>query len=370
MTPIPFVDLKAQYKTVGREVNRAIENVLESGNFILGKEVEEFEKKISAFCGTKYSAGVASGLSALELGMRAIGISHGDEVITPTNSFIASTSAISATGAKPVLVDCEENSFNIDPTKIEEKITKKTKAIMPVHLYGRPANMQEIMKIAKKYKLYVVEDACQAHGAKYKGKRVGSFGKFGAFSFYPSKNLGAYGDGGIITTQNKELISKVISIRNYGQTKKYHHDYLAQNSRLDTIQAAILLVKLKYLDKWNKKRLEIAKKYTQLLQNLPLITPSFPKESDHVFHLYVIRTKKRDDLASYLKQNRITTGLHYPIPIHLQKVYKDLGYKKGDFPTSEKLADEILSLPLYPELTESQTEFITENIKKFFKSKA
>lgn len=367
MKIIPLVNLKAQYQIIKSEVNSAIKNVLESTHFILGEKVENFEQKFAKFSGTKYAVGVASGLNALELGMRALGIGEGDEVITPTNSFIASSSAISFTGAKPVLVDCEENSFNINPKKIEEKITKKTKAIMPVHLYGRPADMDPILKIAKEHSLVVIEDACQAHGASYKGKKVGSIGVFGAFSFYPGKNLGGYGDGGIVTTNNEKLAQTIRSMRNYGQTQKYHHEYLAWNSRLDTIQAAVLLVKLKYLDKWNKARRKIAENYNKLLKNLPVITPQIPKDSEHVFHLYIIRTKKRDALAKFLKKHVISTGLHYPIPIHLQKAYSKLGYKKGDFPVSERLSKEILSLPMYPELKESQIEFICKTIKEFFK---
>lgn len=367
MKKIPLVDLKAQYQTISPEVDQAIKEVVESAYFILGKEVEEFESKYAKFIGTDYAIGVASGLNALEIGMRACGVGAGDEVITPTNSFIASSSAISFTGATPVLVDCEEDSFNIDPKKIEEKITKRTKGIMPVHLYGRCADMDAILKIAKKHKLMVFEDACQAHGATYKGKRAGSMGDFGAFSFYPGKNLGAYGDGGMITTNNKKLAETASQMRNYGQAQKYHHDYLAWNSRLDTIQAAVLLVKLKQLDKWNKSRLKIGKAYNKLLEGLPLITPQIPDEVGHIFHLYVIRTKKRDHLAKFLDSKGIATGLHYPIPIHMQKAYKDLGHKKGDFPVSEKLADEILSLPVFPELGESEVEYIAENIREYFK---
>lgn len=366
MKIIPLVDLKIQYQTIKLEVNSAIKNVLESTHFILGEEVENFEQKFAKFSEAKYAAGVASGLSALEIGMRALGIGEGDEVLTPVNSFIASSSAISFTGAKPVLIDCDEDSFNIDPKKIEEEINKKTKAIMPVHLYGRPADMDQILKIAKKHNLKVIEDACQAHGASYKGKKVGSIGTFGAFSFYPGKNLGAYGDGGIITTNNQELAEKVAQMRNYGQTKKYHHEYLAWNSRLDTIQAAVLLVKLKYLDKWNKARRKNATIYNRLLKGLPVITPEIPRDMEHVFHLYIIRFEKRDKLAEFLKKKDISTGLHYPIPIHLQPAYSKLGYKHGDFPVSEKLSGEILSLPMYPELKESEAEYIASCIKQFF----
>lgn len=368
MKNIPLVDLKTQYQTIKTEINLAIKGVLDSTHYILGEEVEEFEKEFATFTNSKFAVGVSSGLSALELGMRALGIGPGDEVITPVNSFIASSSAISFTGAKPVLVDCEESSFNIDPKKIGEKISKRTKAIMPVHLYGRSVNMDQILKIAKKHNLIVVEDACQAHGAQYKGRKTGSMGKFGAFSFYPGKNLGAYGDGGIVTTSDENLAQIIKSMRNYGQTERYHHSYLAWNSRLDTIQAAILLVKLKHLNVWNNARLEVAKLYNKLLKGLPLITPEIPQDSTHVFHLYVIRTPKRNPLSVYLNKNGISTGLHYPIPIHLQKAYKNLGHSRGDFPISEKLSEEILSLPIFPELEKSQVEFICKSIRKFFKS--
>lgn len=368
MKNIPHVDLKAQYKKIKPEIDIAIKKTLESTHYILGEDVEQFESKFAKYCDSKFAIGVSSGLSALELGMRALGIGRGDEVITPVNSFIASSSAISFTGAKPVLVDCDESTFNIDTKKIEKNITKKTKAIMPVHLYGRSADMDQILKIAKKHNLIVVEDACQAHGAQYKGRKTGSIGKFGAFSFYPGKNLGAYGDGGIVTTSDENLAQIIKSMRNYGQTEKYHHSYLAWNSRLDTIQAAILLVKLKHLNVWNNDRLKAAKLYNELLKGLPLITPEIPQDSTHVFHLYVIRTSKRDPLSVYLKKNGISTGLHYPIPIHLQEAYKSLGYSKGDFPVSEKLSGEILSLPMFPELEKSQIEYICGLIKKFFKS--
>lgn len=368
MKNIPLVDLKVQYQNIKSEVNSAIKGVLESTHYILGEKVKRFEKKFAKFTDSKYAVGVSSGLSALELGMRALGIGPDDEVITPVNSFIASSSAISFTGATPILLDCEEDSFNMDPDKIEEKITKRTKAIMPVHLYGRPANMDKILKIAKRHKLFVIEDACQAHGASLNNKKMGSIGDIAAFSFYPAKNLGAYGDGGAITTNNKKFADKIKQMRNYGQTQKYHHDYLAWNSRLDTIQASVLIIKLKYIDKWNKARRKNAQIYNKLLKNLPIITPEIPVDSNHVFHLYVIRFTKRDDLAKYLNSKGISTGLHYPIPIHLQKAYIDLGYKKGDFPVAEKLASEILSLPMYPELKESDIEYIAKEVKNYFKN--
>lgn len=365
MKKIPFVDLLVQYKTIEKEIDNAIKQTINSTQFILGNEVSLFEKEFARYCEVKYAVGVGNGLSALELGMRALGIGKGDEVITPANSFIASSSAIAFTGAIPVLVDCDKDSYNIDVAQIEKMITKRTKAIMPVHLYGQPADMKAILAIAKKYKLFVIEDACQAHGAYYNGKRVGSLGDIAAFSFYPGKNLGAYGDAGILVTNKKKIAETVSMMRNYGQKKKYEHVFLAWNSRIDTIQAAILRVKLKYLDKWNQERRNKALLYTKLLKNASVITPKLTKGVDHVFHLYVIRTKKRDGLAKYLEENGVSVGLHYPIPIHLQKAFKYLNHKKGDFPVTEQLAKEGLSLPIYPELKTEDIKFICKTINNF-----
>lgn len=366
MKNIAFVDLKAQYNQIKKEVNTVLKGVLTSTDFILGEESKNFEKEFAQFIGTKYAVGVGSGLSALELGMKALGIGSGDEVITPANSFIASSSAISFTGATPVLVDCREEDFNIDPVEIEKKITKRTKAIMPVHLYGQSALMDEIREISKKYKLLIVEDACQSHGATYKNKRVGGLGDFGAFSFYPGKNLGAYGDGGALVTNNKPLAETVSMMRNYGQKKKYYHKFLAWNSRLDNLQAAVLRVKLKYLDSWNQKRSEHAKAYDDGLKGLPIVVPKVNPDNTHVYHLYVIRTKSRNKLAQFLKSEGIATGLHYPVPIHLQKAYRGLGHKIGDFPITEKLSRDILSLPMYPELSTRQINYIVSSVRGFF----
>ncbi len=366
MKNIAFVDLKRQYKEIKIEVDDAIGGVLGSSQFILGEECERFEKEFAKFCRVKYAIGVGSGLSALELSMRALDIGPGDEVITPANSFIASSSSISFTGAKPVLVDCYENTFNIDVEKCEKAITKKTKAIMPVHLFGQVANMEKVLKLAKKYKLNVIEDACQAHGASFKNKMAGSFGDVAAFSFYPGKNLGAFGDGGIVVTSNKKIAEVIKMLRNYGQREKYIHLTLGENSRLDNIQAAILRVKLKILSKWNRKRVENAKLYNKLLKGLPLVLPKIRSNYNHVFHLYVVRIKERDKLAKFLAGKGISTQMHYPIPIHLQPAYRELGYKMGDFPIAEKLASEILSLPMFPELTNSEIKYICSQIKAFF----
>ena len=362
---INFVDLKKQYKTIKPEVDSAIKKVIDNSAFVLGEELEKFEQEFAKFCGCKYCVGLDNGSSALELGMRVLGIGSGDEVITPANSFIASSSSISFTGARPVLVDCDPKTYNIDPQKIERAITEKTKAIMPVYLYGQPPEMDTILKIAKKHNLYVVEDACQAHGAKYKNKKTGSIGNIAAFSFYPGKNLGAYGDGGALVTNNKKIAEKVSMMRNYGQKKKYHHVFIAWNRRLDNLQAAILRVKLKYLNKWNKLRREHAYFYNKLLKGARVVTPVELDGIEHVYHLYVVRVKNRDKLREFLASRGIATGIHYPIPIHLQQAYKDLGYKKGDFPVTEKYAKEILSLPMFPELKESEIKYIVDSIRDF-----
>jgi dTDP-4-amino-4,6-dideoxygalactose transaminase len=363
---IPLVDLKKEYQKHKKELNNAILNVVNSTKFILGPEVEEFERNFAKFCDTKYCIGVDSGISALELGMRALDIGPGDEVITPVNSFIASSSAINFTGAKPVWVDCHPQTYNIDPNLIEKKITKKTKAIMPVHLYGQPADMDLILKLARRYKLRVIEDACQAHGAVYKGKKVGSLGDLAAFSFYPGKNLGAYGDGGAVTTNNKKLAEKISQMRNYGQKKKYEHIFLAWNRRLDSIQAAVLNIKLKYLNQSTIRRQKIAEQYNKLLKKLPVMLPEIMDETISVYHLYVIQVDNRDKLLKYLETSGIGAGIHYPIPIHLQKAYGYLGFKAGDFPIAEGAAKRIISLPISSSLTDLEVRSICRTINQFY----
>ena len=369
---IPLVDLRAQYKSIKKEVDLAIKNVLKKADFVLGEEVEKFEKEFAAFCGVKYAVGLDTGLSSLELGMRALGIGPGDEVLTPANSFIASSSAISFTGAKPILADCDKKTYNIDIDDAEKRITKRTKAIMPVHLYGQMSDMERVAAFAKKHSLLIIEDACQAHGAKFRNKRAGSFGDFAAFSFYPGKNLGAYGDGGMFATDSKRLFKKIKMMRNYGRKNhnKYLHFDLAWNRRLDTMQAAILRVKLKHLEKWNNLRRKHAYLYNELVKDLDVVTPFEMNKCMHIYHVYSIRTKKRDKLKEELEKKGISTGVHYPIPIHLQPAYKALGYKQGDFPVTEKYAREILSLPMFPELKESQIKFIARQIKLFKKQEA
>ncbi len=364
---VPFVDLKAQYRTIESEVKAAIEEVLGATNFILGESVAQFEAEFAKFCDAKYAVGVASGTDALHLALKALGIKEGDEVITAANTFVATTLAISYCGAKPVLVDVDPKDYNIDVLKIEEKISEKTKAILPVHLYGRVANIDEIISLAKKHNLKIIEDAAQAHGAIYKDKKAGSFGICGCFSFYPGKNLGAYGDAGAVVTSDKEIYEKLRMLRNYGSPRKYYHDIIGYNSRLDTIQAAILRVKLKYLNKWSKARINNAKIYNQKLEGVgDLKLPSIEGQR-LVFHLYVIRSKKRDLLLNYLRENGISCGIHYPVPIYALGAYKDLGFTREDFPVTEGVSKEILSLPMYPELKEAQIDEVASAIKKFFK---
>ena len=356
---IPMGDLKRQYYSIKEEIDNAIKSVLESGYFILGENVKSFEDEFSKYCNVKCGIGVASGTDAIQLALRACGIGAGDEVITVSNTAFPTAIAISYTGAKPVFVDIDK-TYTIDISKIEEKISSKTKGILPVHLYGQPADMNPILEIAERFGLFVIEDACQAHGAEYKDEKVGSIGNIGCFSFYPTKNLGAYGDGGMVITNNEEVAEKLRLLRDYGQIKRYSHTIKGYNSRLDEIQAAILRVKLKKLDEWNEKRRRNAIFYNQLLEKV--ITPVEKENSKHVYHLYVIRTKHRDELCEWLKAKGVSTDIHYPTPIHLQKAYADLGLEKGGLPVTEQYASEILSLPIYPELTEKEVLQITKII--------
>lgn len=380
---IRLVDLKAQYRSIAEEVNEAVLKVIEKGNFILGKEVDLFEQQFSQYCSVKYGVGVASGTDALHLALRACGVKKGDEVITAANTFIATALAISFVGANPILVDVDPETYNIDPSKISECIEEQYEieqltgklinkqtgkyltTIIPVHLYGHPADMDPILEIARKYQLKVIEDACQAHGSEYKGRRVGSIGDAGCFSFYPAKNLGACGDGGMVVTNDKNIKEQVKMLRDYGQKVKYHYEIKGFNSRLDTIQAAILLVKLKYLDEWNKSRRENAKLYNQMLKSLRIIPPVEKEWAKHVYHLYVIRIKRPKELHDFLNSRDISTGFHYPIPIHLQKAYQSLGYKKGVFPVSEMLSKEVISLPMFPDLNCYQIKKIFEMLSDF-----
>lgn len=366
-SPISFSGLLEQYQGFQEEINAAVNRVLNSGWYILGKELESFEKEFAGYCGVKYAVGCASGTEAIALALMALDIKGGDEVITVPNTAVPTVSAISMVGATPVFVDVDDY-FLIDVKKIEKAITKRTKAIMPVHLYGQMADMDEITDVAKQYNLQVVEDACQAHGAEYKGRKAGVRGIVSCFSFYPTKNLGCFGDGGTVTTNNKTLYDRLMLLRNYGQEKRYFHTIKGINSRLDELQAAILRVKLKYLDQWNKERQKVAHLYNGLLKDV-YITPLEKSECYHVFHLYVIRTRHREGLQSHLKENGIDTLIHYPVPVHLQKAYKDLQYKVGDFPVAERLSKEILSLPIYPELSEDDVRYICHKICEYAKNK-
>ncbi|MDF1498756.1 MAG: DegT/DnrJ/EryC1/StrS family aminotransferase [Patescibacteria group bacterium] len=367
-----FLDLKPQYESIKSEIDNAIKKVLDSSIFIGGPEVESFEKEIANYCGTKFAIGLNSGTDALYLSLKALGIGFGDEVITTPFTFIATVEVIASCGANPVFVDIDPKTFNIDAKKIEEKITKKTKAIIPVHIFGQMANMDEVMKIAKNNNLYVIEDVAQAIGSEVKGKMAGSFGDFGCFSFFPSKNLGAYGDGGMIVTNNEEIADKVKLLRNHGSSpnEKYLNLVLGGNSRLDSIQAAILRVKLKYLNEWNQKRKEKADYYTSKLGELDesIICPFIEEGYSHVFHQYTIRVEngKRDKLKLFLVENGVPVMVYYSIPLHLQPVMKYLGYKKGDFFEAEKASEEVMSLPIYPELKKEEQDFIFDKIEEFY----
>ena len=362
---VPFVDLAAQYRTIAEEVHEATSKVIQDADFILGREVKLFEEEFATFCEAKYAVGVDSGTSALELALRAYDIGTGDEVITAANTFIATALAISHAGAKPVLVDVDPLTYTIDVAEVEKAITRRTKAILPVHLYGHPAPMEPIRQLAGKFGIVVIEDACQAHGARYKGKRAGSLGDAAAFSFYPGKNLGAYGDGGMVVTNDREVANRLEMLRNYGQKEKYHHLFRGYNRRLDTLQAAILRVKLKYLEKWNAARRCSAKLYHDFLEGTDVVTPSETREVESVWHLYVIRSEHRDTLREHLVSKGISASIHYPIPVHLQPAYKDLGYKRGNFPVTEGHASRILSLPMYAELTSEQVQLTAETIREF-----
>ena len=364
---IPFLSFDFQNKTTRDSVIESITGVIDSKRYVLSKNVLSFEEKFSKINNVKHVIGVGSGLDALIISLKALGLGEGDEVIVASNAYIASWLSISNVGAKIVPVEPEPETFNIDPNKIEEKITSKTKAIMPVHLFGQACEMDQIMLIAKKHKLFVVEDNAQAHLAKHNNKLTGTFGTINATSFYPTKNLGAIGEAGCILTDQIALKNYAFSYRNYGSNKKYVNEIIGTNSRLDEIQAAILNVKLKHLKDWNKQRQEIAAKYDDLLSGInSIIIPKKLSYNDHVYHNYVIKTEKRDELQNHLNIKGIGTSIHYPIPPHLQKAYKHLGYKKGDFPIAEKLADQSLSLPIYPGLMLSDQVIVVSQIKAFF----
>ena len=364
---IPFLDLKIQYQSIKNEINPAIQNILDNTAFILGKSVAEFEKAFGAAHSVKHCTGVSSGTDGNHLALWALDIGPGDEVIIPADTFIATAWGATLCGATPVFVDCDAESYNIDKAKVEEKITEKTKAIVAVHLYGQAADMDPLAEIAKKHNVHLVEDAAQAHFAEYKGKRVGGLGEICSFSFYPGKNLGAYGEGGAVTTNNDDLARKVRLYRDHGSEKKYYHETYGHNYRMEGIQGAVLGVKLKYLDKWTDGRRRAASKYRELLSGVSeVVLPVELPYAKHVYHLFVLRAKRRDDLMKFLNEKGVSTGLHYPVPLHLQQCFKHLGYKKGDFPVTEELAENCISLPMFPELTDEQIGYVCEQVKAFY----
>jgi len=374
---VPFLDLKAQYNSIKDEVLPEIHNVLDNTAYVMGKPVFNFEENFAKEHNAKHCVALSSGTDGNHVALWALGIGPDDEIIIPANTFIATAWGATLCGATPVFVDCHPDSYNIDPSKVEAAITPKTKAIVAVHLYGQPADMDPLAEIAKKHNIYLLEDAAQSHFAEYKGKRIGALSDVASYSFYPGKNLGAYGEGGAITTNNDELATIAKMIRDHGGKEKYNHEIYGHNYRMEGIQGAVLNVKLKYLNDWTNGRRRAAAKYNELLSGLDSII--LPKEMDyakHVYHLFVIQvngadsleknTELRDKLKDHLTENKIAVGLHYPIPLHLQKCFNHLGYKQGDFPITEKLASTGLSLPMYPELTNEQIEYVSQKIKDFF----
>lgn len=359
---VQFVDLKRQYDYIQAEIDRAISNVIQESAYIGGKYLKSFEQNFARYVGVNNCKGVGNGTDALFVALKALGISEGDEVITVANSFIATSEPITMTGAKVVFVDCDEVTYNIDVQRIEEVITDKTRAIIPVHLYGQPADMDNILEIAKKHNLYVIEDAAQAHGAEYKNRRIGSIGDCACFSFFPGKNLGAYGDAGAIVTDHDELARKISMFPNHGRIEKYNHEFEGINSRLDGLQASILDTKLKHIEKWTERRRTIAKKYDEELRDL-VVTPAVRPDVRHVYHLYVIRMKNRDEARKILSEKGISTGIHYPIPLPFLKAYSYLGHKPADFPVASSLKDEILSLPIHGDMPDEEVEYVIEQIK-------
>jgi len=361
---IPFVDLKAQYASIKDEVNPAIQGVLESCQFTLGSEVVAFEKEFAAYCSVQYGIGVNTGTSALHLALLAAGVGPGDEVITVPFTFVATVAAIHYTGARPVFVDIDPRSFNMNPAALEAAITPRTKVILPVHLYGQPADMDPILEIARRRKLLVIEDAAQAHGAEYKGRRVGSLGDMACFSFYPGKNLGAYGEGGMVVTNNLDYVRTIRMLRDWGAERKYEHVLKGYNFRLEGIQGAVLRVKLRHLERWTEARRVAAGRYDKLLAGSGVQTPVPMANARHVYHIYAIRTQHRQTWQQALQEQGIQTGIHYPIPVHLLPAYSDLGYTRGQFPHAERAAAEVLSLPMFPELTSAQCETVCDAIRK------
>ncbi|HYE65706.1 MAG TPA: DegT/DnrJ/EryC1/StrS family aminotransferase [Pyrinomonadaceae bacterium] len=362
---IPFLDLKAQYEGIKGEVKEAISAVLENCQFVLGEEVEAFEAEFADYCQTRYAIGVNSGTSALHLALLAAGVGPGDEVITVSHTFVATVAAVRYAGAQPVLIDIDPRSCTMDPAKIEAAITPRTKAIMPVHLYGQCADMDPILEVARRHNLVVIEDAAQAHGAEYKGRRAGSLGDIACFSFYPGKNLGAYGEGGAVVTDNPDYVRAIKVLRDHGQSRKYHHDVVGYNYRLEGIQGAVLRVKLRRLDAWNAARRAHADEYRRLLKGAEVSLLEEMSYGTPVYHIFPVFTPQRDALQEHLKAAGIGTGIHYPVPVHLQKAYSDLGYRDGDLPHSERASRETLSLPMYAELPDASLATVADSIYQF-----
>jgi dTDP-4-amino-4,6-dideoxygalactose transaminase len=365
---ISYLDLPAQLRGIRKEIDAAIARTIDNCSFCLGPDVAQFEKDFARFIGAEHCIGFNSGTSALHVAMRLLNISPGDEVITTPFTFIATSWAISYTGAKPVFVDIDDTTMNLDPKLIERAITSRTKAILPVHLYGHPFDLDPVMAICKKHKLPLVEDACQSHGAKYKGRTVGTFGAISCFSFYPGKNLGACGEGGALVTNDAAFATRAKALREHGSTVRYYHDEIGYNYRMEGFQGAVLGVKLKHLAKWTNERRRVAHRYHELLAGTPLQLPREAAWGESAYHLYVVRHPRRDELKAHLEANGVGCAVHYPISLHQQKAYANLGHKPGDFPVAEKAARECLSLPIYPELTDAQIQRVAEVVCKFFKS--
>lgn len=365
--PIAYLDLPAQMRPLRAEIDAAIARTLDNCSFCLGPDVAQFEKDFAQYCGARHCIAFNSGTSALHVALLLLDVGAGDEVISTPMTFVATSWAISYVNAKPVYVDIDEATFNLDPKLVERAITPKTKAILPVHLYGHPFDIDPLLEICRKHNLPLVEDAAQAHGAKYKGRVIGTFGALSCFSFYPGKNLGAYGEGGAIVTNDDAMAARARSLREHGSTQRYYHDEVGFNYRMEGIQGAVLKVKLKHLDTWTQERRRVAHRYHELLADTPLKLPREAGYAESAYHLYVVRHPRRDELKKHLEANRVGCALHYPLPLHLQKCYADLGYKQGDFPVAENAARECLSLPIYPELTDAQIQRVSEVVHEFFR---